>query len=861
MTSKPSQTMDELDDLLEQSKQLISTTVLPSKPSAVLTHVPKNLQSIYQQSRKLNQKVARTVTEPNKAQKGDLLLASRNFDTEQYRRTLNTLDLKTAFEPLEPLGETDIEAYLKHQHHMIMLTAIEEAKKSTSNQFYKSYEAYLDNDWRVAKKELQQLLNLHRNALNADYELSTTDKHPISKYRPAPFSTSGVDQMPFTPGKRGRTKMDNRMIEYSTVVYKLNLARKKGDYFPLITSFIEYAELIAERESRKREVINCWKTLHYMVNEQLSMQKGVLTPVNQEGMIEGAKAALAAQYAEVVTEVVANHKPAIFEEMKQRNPSISKNLLLVQRYVDITLANDEQLRSRIEYINNTPVWSIIYYCVRCGFITEAMQLAEQYQIVKDTLLYLLLRQLQKNQLDSFVVNQEDIAREYREKSKQDIYMKALYLLLGKVDLKNSFTAVFQKTEDWIWYKLHLVQRNSNYTLGHLQEKITQLGPQYFSPKNESLKYFRLLLLTQQFEKAIEYLCGRNIDGFEVEAVHFAIALYYYDQLNVTKDVSSPLFAVENNRPTLNFIFLIQDYVKMFAHTDPRDAVSYYYILDIHHHEACLQCMTDVVVESQDISTLLGNFATDGTRRKGCIEDFLSNEDILKILEKAATVYQSTGRYHTAVELFFMAEEHLRPIESIEQGSTPISTSSKASQYLTNIIMIVNDELSQVLISGDNRDLVIQLANTVNQKFSKGNLRFKMKEEDRRHFDTFSMLLRLVSFFNLFRAEKYNEAYDLISNIGIIPFQKERIDTAVYQFNNLDDTIQRKMSDIITASMTILCNLYQQEKTRASGLATTHRLQELRHRANTVLSFAGYIQNYVSSDSYGKLIKLNVAMSS
>lgn len=59
----------------------------------------------------------------------DYLLAGKGFDVEKYRRSLSKIDLKTAFEPLEPLAETDIDGYLKHEHNMIILTAIEEAKK------------------------------------------------------------------------------------------------------------------------------------------------------------------------------------------------------------------------------------------------------------------------------------------------------------------------------------------------------------------------------------------------------------------------------------------------------------------------------------------------------------------------------------------------------------------------------------------------------------------------------------------------------------------------------------------------------------------------------------------------------------
>jgi nuclear pore complex protein Nup93 len=56
-------------------------------------------------------------------------LAGKGYDAEKLSRSLNSINIKTTFEPLEPIAETDIESYLRHEHDMIILTAIEEAKK------------------------------------------------------------------------------------------------------------------------------------------------------------------------------------------------------------------------------------------------------------------------------------------------------------------------------------------------------------------------------------------------------------------------------------------------------------------------------------------------------------------------------------------------------------------------------------------------------------------------------------------------------------------------------------------------------------------------------------------------------------
>lgn len=56
-------------------------------------------------------------------------MARQGFDTEKLTQNLSSIDLKTTFEPLESISETDLESYLKHEHELIVLSAIEEAKK------------------------------------------------------------------------------------------------------------------------------------------------------------------------------------------------------------------------------------------------------------------------------------------------------------------------------------------------------------------------------------------------------------------------------------------------------------------------------------------------------------------------------------------------------------------------------------------------------------------------------------------------------------------------------------------------------------------------------------------------------------
>lgn len=70
-----------------------------------------------------------------------------------------------------------------------------------------------------------------------------------------------------------------------------------------------------------------------------------------------------------------------------------------------------------------------------------------------------------------------------------------------------------------------------YRLCDLQKEITNLGNEYFD-RHEPNPYifFKILLLTHQFEESIDHLHKQR--RLRLEAVHFAIPLFYCGLLKV-----------------------------------------------------------------------------------------------------------------------------------------------------------------------------------------------------------------------------------------------------------------------------------------------------------------------------------------
>jgi nuclear pore complex protein Nup93 len=76
-----------------------------------------------------------------------MLLANKGFDATRIARALQSIDLKSTFEPLDAIDDTDLDAYLQHQHDLLILTAIEEAKRLTSDEFHTSFMQQMEEDW------------------------------------------------------------------------------------------------------------------------------------------------------------------------------------------------------------------------------------------------------------------------------------------------------------------------------------------------------------------------------------------------------------------------------------------------------------------------------------------------------------------------------------------------------------------------------------------------------------------------------------------------------------------------------------------------------------------------------------------
>ncbi|MEN2500042.1 MAG: Nucleoporin nup93 [Marteilia pararefringens] len=156
------------------------------------------------------------------------------------------------------------------------------------------------------------------------------------------------------------------------------------------------------------------------------------------------------------------------------------------------------------------IWKIIFYCCRTGSLQSLMfvinncrqQLGESYEFLKGFFID------HQNQ-EVFGQMREDLLITYKRKvfNSRNCYKKLIYCLMGKFDLDCDFSSILPTTEDYLWFALN--QLNSPQKIEDLKsfQHIVRdsYGEEYFRADVQPFTYFIVLLMTLQYEFALEFL--------------------------------------------------------------------------------------------------------------------------------------------------------------------------------------------------------------------------------------------------------------------------------------------------------------------------------------------------------------------
>lgn len=268
------------------------------------------------------------------------------------------------------------------------------------------------------------------------------------------------------------------------------------------------------------------------------------------------------------------------------------------KYNFLRLQQSEKYHQNYEetFDDNQPLWPFIYLCLRCGDLEAARSIALKTK--KDDLVGYFEELLRFNPEQSSsrrhlsVSNENKLKLEYtsRIKRSNDIYKRAVYSYLCRLGEDEFINKIIDNVDDFLWFKLNSVifendgstKSPENILFTDFQAKLSiDYGEKYFVKDRNPFTYLQVLLLTAQFEIAIEFLL--KYESMVVHGVHMAIALYERKFLNLNKTPNAQLISCgEANESKclrrINIACLIKMYTRKFECTDPREALQYYYIL-------------------------------------------------------------------------------------------------------------------------------------------------------------------------------------------------------------------------------------------------------------------------------------------
>uniref|UniRef100_A0A8C1ZL22 Nuclear pore complex protein Nup93 n=1 Tax=Cyprinus carpio TaxID=7962 RepID=A0A8C1ZL22_CYPCA len=678
-----------------------------------------------------------------------ILLGSRGLDIFHISQRLESLSAATTFEPLEPVKDTDIQGFLKNERDNALLSAIEESRRRT---FLLAEEYHRDSmlvQWeQVKQRVLHTLLGAGEDALDFSQEVE-------------PSFVSEV-RVP------GRSALNNVEVAYS-----------------------------------RQNVSDMWLMVKQMTDVLLVPAKDTLKCRVSVDM----QMAFVRQALQFLENSYKNYTMVtVFGNLHQAQlGGVPGTYQLVCSFLNIKLPTPLPGMQDGE-VEGHPVWALIYFCLRCGDLSAAMQVVNraQHQLGDFKIWFQEYMNSPDRRLSPATENK--LRLHYRRvlRNSADPYKRAVYCLIGKCDIGDNHGEVADKTEDYLWLKLNQVcfdedgssSPQDRMTLAQLQKQLLEdYGESHFSASHQPFLYFQVLFLTAQFEAAIAFLF--RVERLRSHAVHVALVLYELKLLLKSSGQSAQLLSQEAGDPPmvrrLNFIRLLMLFTRKFESTDPREALQYFYFLrnekDSQGENMFMRCVGELVIESREFDMLLGRLEKDGSRKPGVIDKFAG--DTRAIITKVASEAENKGLFEEAVKLYELAKNADKVLELMNKLLSPV--------------------IAQVGEPQSNKERLKNMAMAIAERYRTNGIAGEKSVDS-----TFYLLLDLMTFFDEYHAGHIDRAYDVIERLKLVPLSQDSVEERVAAFRNFSDEIRHNLSEVLLATMNILFTQYKRLKGAAAG---------------------------------------------
>jgi nuclear pore complex protein Nup93 len=578
------------------------------------------------------------------------------------------------------------------------------------------------------------------------------------------------------------------------------------------------------------------------------------------------------------------------------------------------LGADPELFQRIGDSGDEFPWIIIFFLLRGGLLADAAEYVREkrnfFQNTDRNFQAAITQYATDPDRRLSPDTQQKVAHTHAQRTRlstpEDPYRLACYKIVGRCDMsKRNLQPIKETMDDWVWLQFNLAREGNRaeenageiFGLEELRTTITDIGQRHFSNDEAEASggygvYFYLATLAGLFEPAVNYLYTHNY----VSAVHFAVALDYYGLLRVsdwTTAGNEILTYTTRQTPQLNFGRVIGHYTSDFRSARADAAAEYLVLICLNadlpapagaqQAELCHEALRELVLETREFSTLLGDVKSNGEVTPGLIQErvpLLKLDGELGLLNtithEAARMADDNGRTNDAILLCHLAGEYdtvvtilnraLAEALSVEIGQEPLRL-EPLKPRLTPAESQQQQQLQRSDLTSSNLSMLgtddpVELAQKVLALYDANQLWWKKVSQVNR--ETVGILFQLNNAKKTVEAGDFIRALDVripstplsnfhftnflkqIENLGILPLKAEgnvsNIRSKAHSFNSYPQEISRNIGNVLLWCI-MCCSRYREHLLQGLYEDQTRRrlADQLLQKAKDLMVFAGLIK--------------------
>lgn len=799
------------------------------------------------------------------------LLSEYGYETDRIERTLQSVALLDAFEPLHAAPDTDLQSFLEAESELTIAAAIDSSLRQAKSHSLCTLSSSIDAEWDAAKRDLVTLPTRHPDAppSRRSQQLVPNPLHAFASPFRQPRASRVSAIFDTTPSTAPSLSI------YHTVIRRVVHDRgPRAQPIPVATELDD--ALLANMAPRGdynvapksvQHLHAVFTALRYITGEYLStlppvgaFEKHSPSALARQVCI-GAQRYLCLQFREDKMRREIESRPV--EARRGGIPGVKAD---VRAFLNLVFDRGipEQLAVGPLY-DNMPVWAFVYYCLRAGFIEEAVQVVddaisngcmqESLRLYSECLHVFIesgdRRMLPKNLL-------ERLMQYYGLSVKRgdDPYERVCYIIIARVDpaggdkvslMDGDYGLLFYSIEDYLWLRLSVARVEGDHplpeslstyglSLRDIGDEIRKFGPSHFNAQGDSANFFALvLILTGQFSEAIRYL-EENARAL-TEATHIAFVLYHYGMIRDggASNAHGGGRIGEAEEFLVDYARLVWRYSSQLSRSDATLAAVY--VFTIRDGMMRKELMKKLLLENKGYEVLLGHGG-----KGGMLADLWNKEDMggdlgmdgwKMVVVEAAEEAERKGERDCALQLYEiggvvhkMAEMHMNRIstEVTNRGSNKREkVLREAREYLRRPGVGVRSlEVSEKVV---------------------GSLR---------------VLLEMGEFFELRWNEKLEEALVVLDRMRMLPRDDGDVMSKVTElgFGSLvwSDAVIERVPELVVVGMEVLAGVYAK---RGEG-GQAEEGKRLRSWARSIVNLSGMMRN-LSADMSARLVGLEVLM--